>query len=93
MATRKKKEVAPIGEPLELTDNVITKTIDIDTSYEALVQDPVQAKNHVANQANQLMTFPKPRFEKLLPIVSTILMSVTTGALVLAVGVMLGAGI
>lgn len=92
MATRKKKEVTPVTDPLELADITI-ESIDIDTSYEALVQDPVQAKDHVANQNSQLMTFPKPRFEKLLPIVSTILMSVTTGALVLAIGVMLGAGI
>lgn len=79
-------------EPLEVIENVITESIEIDTSYQTLAVGPVPASAHVANQHSHATTFPKPRFEKLLPIVSTILVAVVLGATILAVGIFIGKG-
>lgn len=87
MAPRKKVQ------PLEITDTgeIPIVSVDIDTSYEAMIPDPVPAYEHVANNAQEMLTFPAPKFERLLPIVSTIMASVSLGALILGVGIMLGA--
>lgn len=87
MAPRKKVQ------PLEITDTgeIPIVSVDIDTSYEAMIPDPVPAYEHVANNTQDMLTFPAPRFERLLPIVSTIMASVALGALILGIGIMLGA--
>lgn len=81
-------------EPLEVTDTaeIPVVSVDIDTSYEAMLPDPVPASAHVADHW-QPMTFAPPKHENLLPMATTVLASFTLGALALAIGVMIGAGI
>ena len=89
-------------EPLEVLDTaeIPVVSVDIDTSYEALLPDPVPATKHVASATyrynghswDKLPTSPR-KFENLLPIASTIAGAIALGAAVLGVGVMLGAGI
>lgn len=83
-----------IIEPLEVldTNEIPIVTVDIDTSYEALLPDPVPATAHVADNW-QPMQFAPPKHENLLPIMATALATFTLGALALAVGVLIGAGI
>jgi hypothetical protein len=80
--------------PLEILDTaeIPIVSVDIDTSYEALLPDPVLASAHVANNW-QPMQFAPPKYENLLPIVATVLATFTLGATVLAIGVLIGAGI
>jgi hypothetical protein len=87
-----KKIIEPA--PLELTDTgeIPVVSIDLDTSYEAMLPDPVPATSHVADNW-QPMQFAPPKYENLLPIATTVLATFTLGALVLAVGVFIGAGI
>ena len=81
-------------EPLEVLDTseIPIVTVDIDTSYEAMLPDPVPATAHVADNW-QPMQFAPPKYENLLPIMATALAAFTLGALALAVGVLIGAGI
>ena len=98
MATKKptKTEIMDIEEDIILkvdTSPIKTVSIELDTSDEALMPDPVPAVAHVALQDSQMMTFPRPTYEKLLPIVATVLASVTVGAVLIGVGILLGAGL
>lgn len=86
-----KKTIAPLE--ITDTDEIPVVSVDIDTSYEALLPDPVPANSHVASAWQYHVPMPKARHENLLPIVATVLATFTLGALVLAVGVMIGAGI
>ena len=81
-------------EPLEVldTNEIPVVSVDIDTSYEAMLPDPVPATAHVAEQWTP-MTFAPPKHENLLPMATAVLASFTLGALALAIGVMIGAGI
>lgn len=81
-------------EPLELTDTneIPVVSVDIDTSYEAMLPDPVPATAHVAEHW-QPMTFAPPKHENLLPMATTVLAAFTLGALALAIGVLIGAGV
>lgn len=81
-------------EPLELTDTneIPVISVDIDTSYEAMLPDPVPATAHVAEHW-QPMTFAPPKHENLLPMATTVLAAFTLGALALAIGVLIGAGV
>ena len=83
-----------IIEPLEVLDTseIPVVSVDIDTSYEAMLPDPVPATAHVADNW-QPMQFAPPKYENLLPIMATALSAFTLGALALAVGVLIGAGI
>lgn len=88
-----KKIIEPA--PLELTDTneIPVVSVDIDTSYEAMLPDPVPATGHVGyDYLTPLSTIPR-KYENLLPIVATVLASVTTGALLVAAGIIIGAGI
>lgn len=89
-----KKTVITPTEILEITDTaeIPIVSVDIDTSYEAMLPDPVPATAHVAEHW-QPMTFAPPKHENLLPIATTVLASFTLGALALAIGVVIGAGI
>lgn len=98
MATRKPKTT----EIMDTPENAIIPadvapanivSIEIDTTDEALMPNPVPATSHVSFQDSQMMTFPKPVFEKLLPIVSTVFASITLGALLLGIGIVVGAGL
>lgn len=82
-------------EPLEITDTaeIPIVSVEIPTEYEDMTPDPVPAIDHVALHSSQMMTFPKRQFDRLLPIVATILMSVAIGATVLGAGVVIGAGL
>ena len=82
-------------EPLELTDTneIPVVSVDIDTSYEAMLPDPVRANDHVASAWQYHVPVPPRKFENLLPIASTIAGAIALGATVLGVGVMIGAGI
>jgi hypothetical protein len=90
-----KKTIEPAPAPLELTDTneIPVVSVDIDTSYEAMLPDPVPAITHVALQDSYMQTFPRPTLEKLLPITATVFASIALGALILGVGVIVGAGI
>lgn len=81
-------------EPLELTDTneIPVVSVDIDTSYEAMLPDPVPATAHVAEHW-QPMTFAPIKHENLLPMATTVLAAFTLGALALAIGVLIGAGV
>jgi hypothetical protein len=85
-----RKKPTPI-EVLESTGEIPIVSIDIPTNYEDLTPDPVPAGQHVALHATEMISFPKPMFEKLLPIVATVFASVALGALILGIGVMIGA--
>lgn len=96
MATKKKTEITDIPEDAIIkvdTSPINVVSIDIDTSDEALMPEPVSATAHVALQDSQMLTFPRPVYEKLLPIVATVLASVTVGALLVGVGIVVGAGL
>lgn len=82
-------------EPLEVTDTneIPIVSVDLDTSYEALMPDPVSSTSHVALSGNYTQTFPARKYENLLPIVSTVVASVGVGAAIFGLGVLLGAGI
>ena len=82
-------------EPLEVldTNEIPVVSVDIDTSYEAMLPDPVPASKHVNNSWSYHVPMPKTKHENLLPIVATVLATFTLGALVLAIGVVIGAGI
>lgn len=82
-------------EPLEITDTgeIPIVSVDIDTSYEALLPEPVSATQHVAMNSNNMLTFPRSKYENLLPIVATVLASVVTGAVLITVGISIGAGL
>lgn len=82
-------------EPLELTDTneIPVVSVDIDTSYEAMLPDPVPATSHVSSAWQYHTPMPTRKFENLLPIASTIAGAIALGATVLGVGVMIGAGI
>ena len=84
-----------VTSPLEITDTneIPVVSVDLDTSYEALLPDPVSASSHVALSGNYAQTFPARKYENLLPIVSTVVASVGVGATIFALGVVLGAGI
>lgn len=84
----------PEPAPLELTDTneIPVVSVDIDTSYEAMLPDPVPATAHVA-ESWQPMTFAPRKYENLLPIVATVLASVVTGSLLIAIGIVIGAGL
>ena len=88
-----KKPTKKVTESLELVDNVATESIELDTSYEVMTPDPVPATDHVLFQQTEMMEFPRPTFERLLPIVSTVLASIAVGATILGVGVMIGTGL
>jgi hypothetical protein len=88
MAPRKK--ATPI-EVLESTGEIPIISVDIPTDYETLTPDPVPASAHVVNQFQEMTTFPKPAYDKLLPVVSTIMASVCLGALILGIGILVGA--
>jgi len=97
-----KKTVITPTEILEITDTaeIPIVSVEIPTDYEAMIPDPVPATAHVASATYQynghswdkLPTAPR-KYENLLPIVATALATFTLGALVLAIGVMIGAGI
>lgn len=78
-------------EVLESTGEIPIVSIDIPTDYEDLTPDPIPAGQHVALQKYEMTTFPKPTYEKLLPIVSTVFASVALGATILGIGIMIGA--
>ena len=82
-------------EPLEVLDTaeIPVVSVDIDTSYEALLPDPVPANSHVASAWQYHMPMPTRKFENLLPIATTIAGAIALGATVLGVGVLIGAGI
>jgi hypothetical protein len=85
-----KKTIAPL-EVLD-TAEIPVVSVDIDTSYEAMLPDPVPASAHVADHW-QPMTFAPPKYENLLPMATTVLAAFTLGALALAIGVLIGSGI
>jgi len=87
-----KKTIEPA--PLELTDTneIPVVSVDIDTSYEAMLPDPVPASAHVADNWLPMMTAPR-KYEDLLPIVATIIASVVTGAVLISAGIIIGAGL
>jgi hypothetical protein len=98
MATKKptKTEIMDIPEDAIIkvdTSPINVVSVPLDISDEALMPEPVPAVAHVAMQDSQLMTFPRPAFEKLLPVVATVFASITLGALLITVGIMLGAGL
>lgn len=84
-----------VTSPLEITDTneIPVVSVDLDTSYEALMPDPISATSHVALSGNYVQTFPARKYENLLPIVSTVVASVGVGATIFGLGVLLGAGI
>ena len=88
MAPRKKV----VKPSVELVEKVTTDTIEIDITDQALMPDPVPASSHVALANREQLTFPRPQFDRLLPIVATIMASIALGAVVLATGIMIGAG-
>lgn len=90
-----KKTIESAPAPLEITDTseIPVVSVDVDTSYQALMPDPVPANTHVALQDNYVQTLPRPALEKLLPITATVFASIALGALILGVGVLVGASI
>ena len=80
-------------EPLEITDTgeIPTISVEIPTDYEALLPDPVPATEHVNSQT--WLTTPYTPQSKLLPIVSTVIASVVTGAALISIGILIGAGL
>ncbi len=98
MATKKptKAEIMDIPEDAIIkvdTSPIPTISVEIDTSDEALMPEPVPASAHVSMSPAQLLTFPKSKYENLLPVVATVLASVVTGAVLIAVGITIGAGL
>ena len=88
MAPRKKV----VKANTELVETITTDSIEIDITDQALMPDPVPASSHVALAKKEEIIFPKPQFDRLLPIVATIMASIALGAVVLATGIMIGAG-
>lgn len=86
-----KKTIAPLE--ITDTDEIPVVSVDIDTSYEAMLPDPVSANSHIASAWQYHVPTPKAKHENLLPIVATALATFTLGALVLAIGVLIGAGL
>ena len=82
-------------EPLEITDTneIPVVSVDIDTSYEAMLPDPVHASNHVSSAWQYHVPVPPRKYENLLPIASTIAGAIALGATVLGVGVLIGVGL
>mgnify|MGYP000701064248 CR=1 FL=1 len=98
MATKKptKTEIMDIPEDAIIkvdTSPINVVSVPLDISDEALMPEPVSAATHVALQDNQLLTFPRPVYEKLLPVVATVLASVVVGAVLIATGIIVGAGL
>lgn len=88
------KKTAPI-EVLEATGEIPIVSVDVPTDYETLVPDPVPVTEHVGfgyDYLTPIGTIPR-KYENLLPIVATVLASVATGALLIAAGIIIGAGI
>lgn len=90
-----KKTIEPTPTPLELTDTneIPVVSVDVDTSYEAMLPDPVSASEHVGYGYTTPITVMPRKYENLLPVVSTVLASVVTGSLLIAVGIIIGAGL
>lgn len=90
----------PEPAPLELTDTneIPVVSVDIDTSYEAMLPDPVPASNHLSFfdetswWTDNVVTKPR-KYENLLPIVATVLASVVTGSVLIVIGITIGAGL
>lgn len=87
------KEMAKKIEPLEITDTgeIPTISVEIPTDYEALLPDPVPATEHVNSQT--WLTTPYAPQSNLLPLVATIIASVVTGAALISLGILIGAGL
>ena len=87
------KEMAKKIEPLEITDTgeIPTISVEIPTDYEALLPDPVPATEHVNSQT--WLTTPYYPENKFLPLVATIIASVVTGAALISIGILIGAGL
>ncbi len=79
--------------PLEVTDTgeIPTISVEIPTSYEDLLPDPVPATEHV--NSHTWATTPYYPESKFLPIASTIIASVVTGAALISIGILIGAGL
>jgi hypothetical protein len=95
MTNSKGKKIMPKKiEPLEITDTgeIPTISVEIPTDYEALLPDPVPATAHVAENWQPMQVAPR-KYENLLPVVATVLASVTIGATLVAAGILIGAGL
>lgn len=103
MATKKptKTEIMDIPEDAITkidTSPIPTISVEIDTSDEALMPEPVPASNHLSFfdetswWTDNVVTKPR-KYENILPVVATVLASVVTGAVLIAVGILIGAGL
>ena len=80
--------------PLEVTDTgeIPTISVEIPTSYEDLLPDPVPATEHLWYSEWEPIKF-ESKHEHLFPLVATIIASVVTGAALISIGILIGAGL
>lgn len=83
-------------EPLEITDTseIPVVSVDIDTSYEAMLPDPVPATDHLWYSEWEPIKFRSiNKWDDMLPLIATVIASIVTGASLIVIGILIGAGI